>query len=168
MQLLKRIWTDDVVEFKGQFYNVPSSKIGPKPMQKPHPPILLAGFSPKTFPRIVNYADGWLPIAGLGPLEQLEQAINGLREDASKANKNPSNIRVVVLSYPNVLDSSQGSSSSQQRLPMSGTIDQIGSDIDRIKAMGVEHVIFGYAFSPVGKDVKKMMEVTKQLARFAR
>jgi probable F420-dependent oxidoreductase len=168
MQLLKRIWTDDVVEFKGQFYNVPASKIGPKPMQKPHPPILLAGFSPKTFPRIVNYADGWLPIAGLGPLEQLEQAINGLREDASKANKNPSNIRVVVLSYPNVLDSSQGSSSSQQRLPMSGTIDQIGSDIDRIKAMGVEHVIFGYAFSPLGRDVKKMMEVTKQLARFAR
>jgi probable F420-dependent oxidoreductase len=168
MQLLKRIWTDDVIEFKGQFYNVPASKIGPKPMQKPHPPILLAGFSPKTFPRIVNYADGWLPIAGLGPLEQLEQAINGLREDASKANKNPSNIRVVVLSYPNVLDSSQGSSSSQQRLPMSGTIDQIGSDIDRIKAMGVEHVIFGYAFSPLGRDVKKMMEVTKQLARFAR
>jgi probable F420-dependent oxidoreductase len=168
MQLLKRIWTDDVVEFKGQFYNVPASKIGPKPMQKPHPPILLAGFSPKTFPRIVNYADGWLPIAGFGPLEQLEQAINGLREDASKANKNPSNIRVVVLSYPNVLDSSQGSSSSQQRLPMSGTIDQIGSDIDRIKAMGVEHVIFGYAFSPLGRDVKKMMEVTKQLARFAR
>jgi len=65
MQLLKRIWTDDVVEFKGQFYNVPSSKIGPKPMQKPHPPILLAGFSPKTFPRIVNYADGWLPMRDL-------------------------------------------------------------------------------------------------------
>ncbi len=168
VQILKRIWTDDVVEFKGQFYNVPASKIGPKPVQKPHPPILLAGYSPKTFPRIVNYADGWLPIAGFGPLEQLEQAINGLREGASKANKNPSNIRVVVLSYPNVLDSSQGSSSSQQRLPMSGTIDQIGSDIDRIKAMRAEHVIFGYAFSPIGRDVKKMMEVTKQLARFAR
>src|SRR5215212_4073151 len=168
MQLLKRIWTDDVVEFKGQFYNVPASKIGPKPVQRPHPQILLAGFSPKTFPRIVKYADGWLPIAGFGPLEQLEQAINGLREGARKANKNPSNIRVVVLSYPNVLDSSQGSSSSQQRLPMSGTIDQIGSDIDRIKAMGAEHVIFGYAFSPIGRDVKKMMEVTKQLAKFAR
>ena len=118
---------------------------------------------------IVNHADGWLPIAGFGPLEQLEQAINGLREAARKANKNPSNIRIVVLSYPNVLDSySQSSSSNQQRSPMSGTIDQIGTDIDRIKAMGAEHIIFAYAFSPIGKDVKKMMEVTKQLARFAR
>lgn len=169
MQVLKRIWTDDVVEFRGQFYNIPASKIGPKPVQKPHPPILLGAYSPKAFPRIVNYADGWIPIAGSVPLEQQEQAINGLREAARKANKDPSNIRIFVLSYPNVLDaSSQSSSSNQQRSPMSGTIDQIGSDIDRFKAMGAEHIIFGYAFSPIGKDVKKMMEVTKQLARFAR
>lgn len=169
MQLLKRIWTDDVVEFRGQFYNIPASKIGPKPVQKPHPPILLGAYSPKAFPRIVNYADGWIPIAGSVPLEQQEQAINGLREAARKANKDPSNIRIFVLSYPNVLDSSsQSSSSNQPRSPMSGTIDQIGSDIDRFKAMGAEHIIFGYAFSPIGRDVKKMIEVTKQLARFAR
>lgn len=169
MQVLKRIWTDDVVEFRGQFYNIPASKIGPKPVQKPHPPILLGAYSPKAFPRIVNYADGWIPIAGSVPLEQQEQAINGLREAARKANKDPSNIRIFVLSYPNVLDSSsQSSSSNQPRSPMSGTIDQIGSDIDRFKAMGAEHIIFGYAFSPIGRDVKKMMEITKQLARFAR
>ena len=165
LQALKRIWTDDVVEFKGQFYNIPPSKIGPKPMQKPHPPILLGGFTPKTFPRIVKYADGWIPIAGIGPLEQLEQSINGLREEARKANKNPSDIRVVVLTYPNV---STSSSSNQQRMPMSGTVDQIGSDIERIKSMGAERIIFGYAFSPLGKDMKKMIEITKQFARFAR
>jgi probable F420-dependent oxidoreductase len=169
LQVLKRIWTDDVAEFRGQFYNIPASKIGPKPVQKPHPPILLGGFSPKSFSRVVNHANGWIPIAGFAPLEQLEQAINGLREAARKANKNPSDIRVVVLSYPNVLDSSsESSSSNQQRSPMSGTIDQIGSDINRIKAMGAEHIIFGYAFSPLGRDVKKMMEVTKQLATFSR
>ncbi|MDQ3967163.1 MAG: TIGR03619 family F420-dependent LLM class oxidoreductase [Thermoproteota archaeon] len=168
MQVLKRIWTDDVVEFKGQFYNIPPSKIGPKPIQKPHPPILLGGYTPKTFPRIVNYADGWILIAGSVSMEQHQQAINGLRESARKANKDSSNIRIFVLSYPNVVDSSQSSSSTQPRSPMSGTIDQIGSDIDRFKAMEAEHIIFGYAFSPIGRDVKKMMYVTKQLARFAR
>jgi alkanesulfonate monooxygenase SsuD/methylene tetrahydromethanopterin reductase-like flavin-dependent oxidoreductase (luciferase family) len=95
-----------VIEFKGQFYSIPSSKIRPQPAQKPHPPILLGGFSPNTFLRIVNYADGWLPVAGFGPLEQLEQAINGLREDARKANKDHSKIRVFVATYPNVLESS--------------------------------------------------------------
>jgi hypothetical protein len=42
---------------------------------------------------------------GFGPLEQLEQAINGLREGTRKANKDPSKIRVFVATYPNVLDS---------------------------------------------------------------
>ena len=166
IQILKRIWTDEVVEFKGQFYSIPASKIGPKPVQKPHPPILLGGFSPKTFLRIVNYADGWIPVAGFGSLEQLKQTINILREDARKANKDPSKIRIFALTYPNVQDSS--SSSEEQRLPMSGTIEQIGTDINQIRAMGVEHIIFGYAFSPLGKEMKKMVEITKQLAKFAR
>jgi probable F420-dependent oxidoreductase len=165
LQILKRIWTDEVVEFKGQFYSIPASKIGPKPVQKPHSPILLGGFSPKTFLRIVNYADGWLPVAGFGPLEQLEQTINGLREDARKANKDPSKIRIFALTYPTVIDSS---SSAQQRLPMTGTVDQIGTDINQIKAMGVEHIIFGHAFSSIGQDMKKMVEITTQLARFAK
>jgi hypothetical protein len=51
---------------------------------------------------------------------------------------------------------------------MSGTIDQIGSDIAQIKEMGAEHIIFGYLFSPLGSDLKKTMDVTMQLAKFAR
>jgi hypothetical protein len=57
----------------------------------------------------------------------------------------------------------------QQRMPMSGTIDQIGSDIEQVKAMeGVEQIIISHTFSPVGRDAKKMIEVTKELARFAK
>lgn len=164
LQVLKKIWTDDVVEFKGQFYNIPASKIGPKPVQKPHPPILLGGFSPKTFSRIVNYANGWIGVAGFGPLEQLEQAINGLKESARKADKDPSKISIYMGSYPNVLESP----SNQIRTPMTGTIEQIGSDIEQIKAMGTDHIIFGHLFSSVGRDMKKMVEVTKDLARFAK
>ncbi len=71
-----------------------------------------------------------------------------------------------------MLDSSHSTSSSysseQQRLPMTGTIDQIGANITKFKAMGIEHIIFGHAFSPIGKDMKKMVEITTQLARFAK
>lgn len=166
LQVLKKIWTDDVVEFKGQFYNIPASKIGPKPLQKPHPPILLGGFSPKTFSRIVNYANGWIGVAGFGPLEQLEQIINGLRESARKVDKDPSNVGIYIGSYPNVLESP--APSNEERSPMTGTIDQIGSDIEQIKAMGTNHIFFGYMSPTIRKDMKKMIQVTKQLARFAK
>ena len=69
IQVMKKIWTDDVVEFKGKYYKIPASKIDPKPIQKPHMLIYLGGFSPKTFSRIVKYdLNGWLGAVG-GPLE---------------------------------------------------------------------------------------------------
>ena len=166
LQVLKKIWTDEVVEFKGQFYNIPASKIGPKPLQEPHPPILLGGFSPKTFSRILNYANGWIGVAGFGPLEQLEQVINSLKENARKIDKDPSNIGIYLGSYPNVLESPVAS--NEERSPMTGTIDQIGSDIEQIKTMGTNHIFFGYMSSSIRKDMKKMVKVTKQLARFAK
>jgi alkanesulfonate monooxygenase SsuD/methylene tetrahydromethanopterin reductase-like flavin-dependent oxidoreductase (luciferase family) len=166
LQALTKIWSDEIVEFKGQFYNIPASKIGPKPLQEPHPPILLGGFSPKTFSRIVNYANGWIGIAGFGPLEKLEQMINGLRESARKLDKDPSNIGIYIGSYPNILESPV--SSNETRSPMTGTIEQIGSDIEQIKAMGTNHIFFGHMFSSIGRDMRKMVEVTKQLARFAK
>jgi probable F420-dependent oxidoreductase len=166
LQALKKIWTDDIVEFKGLFYNIPASKISPKPLNKPHPPILLGGFSPKTFSRIVNFANGWVGVTGFGPLRQLEQAINGLREEARKADKDPTKFAIYIGSHPNVLDSSL--SSDQTRAPMTGTIEQIGEDIEQIKAMGTDHIMFGHSFSSIGSDMGKMIQVTKGLARFTK
>jgi probable F420-dependent oxidoreductase len=171
LQVLKRIWTDDVVEFKGKYYNIPASKIGPKPVQKPHPPIYMGGFSPNTYSRIVNYdTNGWLGLIG-GPLEYLDNIIKTIQNIANKANKDPNRFRVILLTYPNVDINSRnqsGTTSQGQRFPLTGTIDQIGSDIERIKQIGVDHIVFGYNFIPTGRDLDNMFDITKQLARLAR
>jgi hypothetical protein len=80
---------------------------------------------------------------------------------------------VILLAHLNIaLDSKSQSTSSTtnegQRFPFTGTIDQIGNDIKRIKQMDIDHIVFGYNFIPVGGDVSKMSEITKQLAQFAR
>src|ERR687898_307690 len=171
IQVLKRIWTDDVVEFKGKYYNIPASKIGPKPIQKPHLPVYLGGFSPNTFSRIVNYdTNGWLAVVG-GPLEYLDNTIKTIKDIANKANKDPNKFKVILLAHLNVaLDSKSRSTTTNedQRFPFTGTIDQIGNDIKRIKQMDIDHIIFGYVFVPIGRDVNKILDLTKQLAKFAR
>ena len=171
LQVLKRIWTDDVVEFKGKYYNIPASKIGPKPVQKPHPPIYMGGFSPNTYSRIVNYdTNGWLGLIG-GPLEYLDNTIKTIQNIANKANKDPNRFRVILLTYPNVDINSKnqsGTTSQGQRFPLTGTIDQVGSDIERIKQIGVDHIVFGYNFIPTGRDLDNMLDITKQLAKLAR
>jgi alkanesulfonate monooxygenase SsuD/methylene tetrahydromethanopterin reductase-like flavin-dependent oxidoreductase (luciferase family) len=45
VQALKAVWDDDPVEYHGQFYQIPRSFVGPKPVQKPHPPIYLAAYT---------------------------------------------------------------------------------------------------------------------------
>ena len=167
IQLLKKIWTDDVVEFKGQYYNIPASKIGPKPLQKPHLPIYMGAFSPKAFGRAVKYADGWIGMIA-GTLENFEDTMNTIKDMANReANRKDGNMfKVILLTYPKVIEDSSSSKKEDQRPPMTGTIDEVGGDIKRIKDMGVEHIIFGYSFLPKGNDVNNMISITKQLSQF--
>jgi probable F420-dependent oxidoreductase len=173
IQVLKKIWTDDVVEFKGKYYSIPASKIGPKPIQKPHPPIYLGGFSPNTFSRIINYdTNGWLAVVG-GPLEYTDKTIKTIKDIAKKANKDPNKFKVVLLAHLNIaLDSKSQSTSSKinedQRFPFTGTIDQIGNDIKRVKQMDIGHIVFGYVFIPLGRNVDSVINVTKELSKYAR
>lgn len=163
IQALKRIWTDDVVELNGKFYKIPASKIGPKPAQKPHPPIYLGGFTPKTFSRIAKYANGWLGVV-FGPLEYLDNSVKMLRDEVKRAGKDPNEIKIIVLTSPQVRDSGI----KGERFPMTGTIEEVGSDLQRMKEMGVDHVIFGYNFSPEGRDIGRVIDISKQLAKFVR
>ena len=59
IRCLQAIWTDDVIEYEGTFYRVPRSRIDPKPVQRPHPPLLLGG----TADRPCTGSGGW-PMAG--------------------------------------------------------------------------------------------------------
>lgn len=169
IQALKKIWTEDIVEFKGNYYNIPPSKIGPKPIQKPHIPIFMGGFSPNTFKRIINYStNGWLGLI-VGPLEYLENTIKSMNEMASKANKDPNEFKTILLTYPNIVESkNEQLTNESQRFPLTGTIDQIGNDIERIKKMGVDHIVFGYNFLPIGRDIDSVINKSKELSKYAR
>ena len=159
VQALTRIWTEDVVEFKGKYYDIPASKIGPKPIQKPRIPIYLGGFSPNTLSRIAKYADGWLPVAA-GSLEYLENGIRTLKEKEKKENRH---LEIITLTYPEIITGSYKEKSAR-RSPLSGTVDDIGKDLQRVKEMGVDHVIFGLA------DPKpdRVIDTAKQLSKFTK
>jgi alkanesulfonate monooxygenase SsuD/methylene tetrahydromethanopterin reductase-like flavin-dependent oxidoreductase (luciferase family) len=165
LQVMKKIWTDDIVEFKGKYYNIPVSKVEPKPIQKPHIPIYLGGESSKTFSRIVNQdLNGWL--GGLALLAQLENTQNTIKQYADQMNKDSKNFRTILVTYPNVKN--QSPTNDRNRPILTGTIDEIGRDIQQIKDMGVDHIVFGYNFVPIGRDVDKMISVSKELSKYAR
>jgi probable F420-dependent oxidoreductase len=153
IQALTRIWTEDVVEFKGRYYNIPASKIGPKPIQEPRIPIYLGGFTQRTFSRIAKYADGWLPTAS-GSLGYIENGIKTLKEKDRRP-------EIITLIFPEVNESKE---EGAQRSLFSGTIDDVGGDLRRIKEMGVNHVIFGL----MDPDLDRAIDTAKQLTKYAK
>ncbi len=67
MEAMKAIWTQEQAAYSGEHVDFPATFSWPKPVQKPHPPILLGGGGgPKLFEAIADYADGWMPIGGAG------------------------------------------------------------------------------------------------------
>ena len=168
LKALKRIWAEEVVEFKGQYYNIPQSKIGPKPVQKPHMPIYLGGFIPNTLRRIVeNDLDGWLGgIGGMAPFSHVESCVNILKDEINRTNKNIADFKVSLIATTDVNYSK--SYNNMNRPTLAGTMEQIGEDIRKIKDLDVNEIIFLYNFSPIGKDIDKMIDLTKQFSKFAR
>jgi len=92
---MKEIWTEDEAEFHGEFVNFDPIWSFPKPVQKPHPPILMGGDGPTTFERVIEFCDGWMPI-GLR-LVNAEEKIAALKKRAEEADRDPSSISITIF-----------------------------------------------------------------------
>ena len=81
---MKEIWTNEEAEYHGEYVDFDPIWSYPKPKQDPHPPILMGGDGAKTFDRIIEYADEWMPIANRveylsGRITELQQTGEGGR-----------------------------------------------------------------------------------------
>jgi probable F420-dependent oxidoreductase len=95
---MKEIWTQDEAEFHGEFVDFDKIWSYPKPAQKPHPPILMGGDGPRTFDRVIEFCDGWMPIgARMRGDRPLPQRIAELRQKAKDAGRDPDSTSVSVF-----------------------------------------------------------------------
>ena len=94
---MKEIWTQEEAEFHGEFVNFDRIWSHPKPIQKPHSPILMGGDGPTTFDRVIEFCNGWIPIGGLEPADMVEK-IAVLRQRAEVAGRDPKQVSVSIYS----------------------------------------------------------------------
>jgi len=159
IQVLKTIWTTDPVEFHGRYFHIPKSIIQPKPVQKPHPPIYLAAFSPGALKRAATLANGWNP-AGV-PVDGMAQMMASLRSMAQAAGKDPASLELVVRANLMITTQPLG----KERGIFSGAPEEIESDIKAVRTLGATELFFDATFSTGTRSENDFLRILEEIRR---
>jgi probable F420-dependent oxidoreductase len=95
---MKAIWTQEEAAFQGKFVNFDPIWSYPKPLQRPHPPILLGGETDHTLKRVAEYCDGWLP--RFRPDFDAKNQVARLRRAAEAAGRDFGTLSITVFRPP--------------------------------------------------------------------
>jgi probable F420-dependent oxidoreductase len=88
VEAMKAIWAEDTAEYHGRIVDFGPIWSWPKPVQKPHPPILVGGRGEKVLDRVIAYGDEWIPNRVKSP-EELGERIAELQRRAEAAGRDP-------------------------------------------------------------------------------
>ena len=96
LSVCKRLWTEDSVAHDGEFYQFEAVKFEPKPLQQPHPPILVGGESTAALKRVARHGDGWY---GIGhTLETVQPVLQQLRDIVRAEGRDPDELEIITAS----------------------------------------------------------------------
>ena len=148
IRAFKELWTSDNPTFEGKYCRFSNVSFLPKPVQKPHPPIWIGGESPRALRRAAELGNGWSPIGSnpqfpLSRPEQLQAAMGRLAERCKRAGRDPSEVEVVYRTHQYQLQ--DGPDASPDRLPFTGSPEQVAGDIHRYEEMGVKTMTVDFA-----------------------
>jgi probable F420-dependent oxidoreductase len=123
VEAMRAIWTKSKPEYTGEFVKFAPMMTWPKPVQKPHPPVIVGGDGARTFDRVVEFGDGWMPImrGNQNPAERIPE----LRARLEKAGRDPGSVPVSIFFAP----------------PKKAALDAL-------EKAGVERAIFGLPSEP--------------------
>nr|WP_294549882.1 LLM class F420-dependent oxidoreductase [uncultured Rhodopila sp.] len=98
VEAMKAIWTGDKAEYHGEFVNFEPLMSWPKPVQQPHPPVIVGGAFPHGARRAVRYGEGWIPLAGRpGPDGDVSNTVPLFRAMLKEAGRDPESCPVSIF-----------------------------------------------------------------------
>lgn len=140
LAVLRGLWTHEVCEFHGEFYQLPPVRMDPKPVQRPHPPILIGGGSERALRRAGRVADGWVSSSRMD-LTRIGELITVVKNAARDAGRDPDSLRMVCRGLVAVRPAGR-----PNRRPLTGSYDEIRADLGILTDQGVTEVFYDLNF----------------------
>ena len=103
VEAMQTIWTQDEPEYHGELVNIEKMNQWPKPVQKPHPPIIVGGAFPYAARRAIRYGNGWIPRADRLAKDGVGVLIERFRHMATEAGRDPQSLPITIFRVPDDL-----------------------------------------------------------------
>jgi probable F420-dependent oxidoreductase len=100
IEAMKAIWTQEEPEYHGDLVNIEKMNQWPKPVQQPHPPIIVGGAFPYAARRAIAYGDGWIPRADRLEKDGVGVIIDQFRALAKEAGRDPASLPITIFRVP--------------------------------------------------------------------
>ena len=162
IEVLKKIWTTDPVEFQGKHYRIAKSFIGPKPVQKPHPPMYMAAFTPSAMKRVAAEAHAWLPV-GI-PLTGIGAMFEAIKNMAKEAGRDPSALELIVTAGVEI----HKRPIEKERIEFTGSLEQIGEDFATARKVGAAEIAIYAQFLAPNETAENLIARMEDLWRVAK
>ena len=164
LEALKRLWTEEHVDFQGRYYKLDDVTIVPRPTQAPHPPVWIAGRKEAAMRRAVRYGDGWFPY--LYSPGQYQDSVGKIKQLAAEAGRDLSNLQWAVFQFIAIYDNAEEAARISARwlggqylysgdfMNIVGSYCVLGSVRECIRRLeeyvdaGAEHFLFNWACPP--------------------
>jgi alkanesulfonate monooxygenase SsuD/methylene tetrahydromethanopterin reductase-like flavin-dependent oxidoreductase (luciferase family) len=162
IEIFKRSWTAEVVDFHGRFYNFDSVSMDPKPVQKPRPPIIFGGVVPAGARRAARYCDGFYPIF-LDPQAEPNRfapLLDEIRREAGRLGRDLSRFFLMAVASARLTVPGDPQHGKKPRPICTGAAEQLLSDLQRFADAGYSLVVL--IFDCLGR----VEELETQIQRF--
>ncbi len=154
VELMKALWTQSKVTYKGEIYQLEDGIMGPKPVQKPHPPVWLGGGHPDALRRAAVMADGWMG-AGGSSNAAFAQSVPQVRAALEKAGRDPGSFPISKRVFMSVHERSDVAQAEVHRWfsevyhnpeltqqgGVYGTPTQVREQLEALVASGANHLL---------------------------
>ena len=92
---MRALWTGEPVSFSGKWVRFPKAVCRPRPVQQPHPPVILGGMGPNVTKRVAAWGDGWMPI-GIAP-DDFRTGRSDIQRMAAENGRDPKRLSFGVM-----------------------------------------------------------------------
>jgi len=164
VELWKHAWTSDWLDWHGRFFEVADVSLEPKPVQKPHPPIVFGAVTQVGARRAARTSDGLYPMfldahADPGRFDHLREA--ALRE-AERAGRDLAGFRLYAFCSGLVTEPGDELARAKPRRTLTGTAEQVLGDLERFAAHGYSHVTVH--FDVRSGTIEELLEIVERFA----